>query len=82
MQSVRNFKNIKLIILSEYDSLIRLGIADPKSYIKRRFKDEAMTYLGTCCIGAAIKDQVEASVEEADTNDTWIDIMVCIYNWI
>ncbi|XP_076076266.1 E3 UFM1-protein ligase 1-like [Mytilus galloprovincialis] len=59
----------------EYDSLIRLGIADPKSYIKRRFKDEAMTYLGTCCIGAAIKDQVEASVEEADTNDTWIDIM-------
>lgn len=59
----------------EYDSLIRLGIADPKSFIKKRFKGEPITYLDTCCAGAGIKDQIEASVEEALAYDTWVDIM-------
>jgi hypothetical protein len=44
-------------MILEYDSLIRLGIVDPKSFIKKRFKGEPITYLDTCCAGAGIKDQ-------------------------
>lgn len=73
---VINFFKYILFMILEYDSLIRLGIVDPKSFIKKRFKGEPITYLDTCCAGAGIKDQIEASVEEALAYDTWVDIMV------
>ncbi|KAK3097920.1 hypothetical protein FSP39_014469 [Pinctada imbricata] len=59
----------------EYDSMVRLGITDPKAFIKKRFKTEPLTYLGTCCAGVGIKDQIEASVEEALAENSWADIM-------
>ncbi|CAE1163552.1 UFL1 [Acanthosepion pharaonis] len=59
----------------EYDTLSRLGIGDPKDFIKRKFKNEPLTFLSTCCIGASLKEQVEASVDEALSNGTWIDIL-------
>ena len=33
-------------------------------------------YLSTCCAGPAIQDQIEASVEEALSNSSWVDILV------
>ena len=62
--------------LVEYDALQRLGITDPKGFIKKRYKSEPLVYLSTCCAGPAIQDQIEASVEEALSNSSWVDILV------
>jgi hypothetical protein len=60
----------------EYDAMKRLGISDPKDFIKKRFKSDNLIYLSTCCTGRAIQEQIEASVEEALADGTWVDIMV------
>eukprot|EP00057_Strongylocentrotus_purpuratus_P027408 XP_011681882.1 PREDICTED: E3 UFM1-protein ligase 1 [Strongylocentrotus purpuratus] len=59
----------------EYDALSRLGIPDPKSFAKRRFKSEKLLVLESCCIGKVLQDRVEASVEEALSSGTWIDVL-------
>uniref|UniRef100_A0A674CQR0 E3 UFM1-protein ligase 1 n=1 Tax=Salmo trutta TaxID=8032 RepID=A0A674CQR0_SALTR len=58
----------------EFDSLIRLGIPDPVSYIKKRFKSSKLLFLRAACVGQALVDQVEASVEEAVNSATWADV--------
>ncbi|KAM4633692.1 E3 UFM1-protein ligase 1 [Polymixia lowei] len=58
----------------EFDALIRLGIPDPVSYIKKRFKSNKLLFLRAACVGQALVDQVEASVEEAVNSATWTDI--------
>jgi hypothetical protein len=59
----------------EYDAVSRLGITDAKSFIKKRFKTEQIEYLGSCCVGQLIRDQIESEVEEALSANTWTDIM-------
>ncbi|XP_053566532.1 E3 UFM1-protein ligase 1 [Bombina bombina] len=59
----------------EFDSLSRLGIPDPVSYIKKRYKSAQLLYLKSVSVGTGIVDQVEASVEEAINSGSWIDIM-------
>lgn len=58
----------------EFDALARLGIPDPSSYIKKRFKSNKLLFLRAACVGQALVDQVEASVEEAVNSGTWTDI--------
>ncbi|KAM3602417.1 uncharacterized protein V6R79_003640 [Siganus canaliculatus] len=58
----------------EFDALIRLGIPEPSSYIKKRFKSNKLLFLRAACVGQVLVDQVEASVEEAVNSDTWADI--------
>ncbi|KAG7244195.1 hypothetical protein INR49_004268 [Caranx melampygus] len=58
----------------EFDALVRLGIPDPTSYIKKRFKSNKLLFLRAACVGQTLVDQVEASVEEAVKSDTWTDI--------
>ncbi|XP_013999743.2 E3 UFM1-protein ligase 1 isoform X1 [Salmo salar] len=58
----------------EFDSLIRLGIPDPVSYIKKRLKSSKLLFLRAACVGQALVDQVEASVEEAVNSATWADV--------
>ncbi|XP_042359746.1 E3 UFM1-protein ligase 1 [Plectropomus leopardus] len=58
----------------EFDALVRLGIPDPTSYIKKRFKSNKLLFLKAACVGQALVDQVEASVEEAVNSATWTDI--------
>uniref|UniRef100_A0A3B4U3J9 E3 UFM1-protein ligase 1 n=1 Tax=Seriola dumerili TaxID=41447 RepID=A0A3B4U3J9_SERDU len=58
----------------EFDALVRLGIPDPSSYIKKRFKSNKLLFLRAACVGQALVDQVEASVEEAVKSATWTDI--------
>ncbi|XP_061626558.1 E3 UFM1-protein ligase 1 [Phyllopteryx taeniolatus] len=58
----------------EFDSLIRLGIPEPKSYIKKRFKCNKLLFLSTACVSQALVDQTEACVEEAVTSAAWIDM--------
>ncbi|GFR97363.1 E3 UFM1-protein ligase 1-like [Elysia marginata] len=58
----------------EYDALTRLGISDPKGYIKKRFKSEQLVFLSSCCVGPGISEQVQYSVDEALNTGTWVDI--------
>ncbi|XP_010881150.1 E3 UFM1-protein ligase 1 [Esox lucius] len=58
----------------EFDALIRLGIPDAVSYIKKRFKSSKLLFLRAACVGQALVDQVEASVEEAVNSATWTDV--------
>uniref|UniRef100_UPI0037E82F7C E3 UFM1-protein ligase 1 n=1 Tax=Semicossyphus pulcher TaxID=241346 RepID=UPI0037E82F7C len=58
----------------EFDALVRLGIPDPPSYIKKRFKSNKLLFLRAACVGQTLVDQVEASVEEAVSSSTWTDI--------
>ncbi|KAI9517090.1 E3 UFM1-protein ligase 1 [Dissostichus eleginoides] len=58
----------------EFDALVRLGIPEPSSYIKKRFKSSKLLFLRAACVGQALVDQVEASVEEAVNSATWTDI--------
>nr|CAG4643763.1 EOG090X0267 [Lepidurus arcticus] len=58
----------------EYDALARLGISDAKTYLRKRFKDESLTFLNSCCVGQAIKSQVDSSVEEGLASGTWVDL--------
>uniref|UniRef100_A0A4W5NCE4 E3 UFM1-protein ligase 1 n=1 Tax=Hucho hucho TaxID=62062 RepID=A0A4W5NCE4_9TELE len=58
----------------EFDALIRLGIPDPVSYIKKRFKSSKLLFLTAACVGQALVEQVEASVEEAVNSATWTDV--------
>lgn len=60
----------------EFDALLRLGIPDPSSYIKKRFKSKKLLFLTAACISQVLLDQVEASVEEAVNSATWTDIQV------
>ncbi|XP_061684651.1 E3 UFM1-protein ligase 1 [Syngnathoides biaculeatus] len=62
----------------EFDSLIRLGIPEPKSYIKKRFKSSKLLFLSTACASQALIDQVEACVEEAVSSATWIDVQAIL----
>ncbi|XP_029352163.1 E3 UFM1-protein ligase 1 isoform X1 [Echeneis naucrates] len=58
----------------EFDALIRLGIPDPSSYIKKRFKSNKLLFLRAACVDQALVDQVEATVEEAVKSGTWTDL--------
>lgn len=62
--------------VAEFDALLRLGIPDPSGYIKKRFKSNKLLFLRAACVGQALVDQVEASVEEAVNSATWTDIQV------
>ncbi|XP_023230156.1 E3 UFM1-protein ligase 1-like [Centruroides sculpturatus] len=59
----------------EYDSLLRLGISEPKAYIMKKFKDKDLTYLNSCCVGKSIWEQVEAAIDEVISTASWIDAM-------
>ncbi|KAM6185683.1 E3 UFM1-protein ligase 1 [Rhynchocyon petersi] len=58
----------------EFDALSRLGIPDAVSYIKKRYKTTQLLFLRAACVGQELVDQVEASVEEAISSGTWVDI--------
>ncbi|XP_043921700.1 E3 UFM1-protein ligase 1 isoform X2 [Protopterus annectens] len=58
----------------EMDALSRLGIPDPVSYIKKRYKSKQLLLLNSVYVGQGIVDQIEASVEDAISSGTWTDI--------
>lgn len=59
----------------EYDTLVRIGITEPKLYIKKCLKNEPLVFLSSCCCGTSLQEQLEASVEEALSSQTWVDTM-------
>lgn len=63
---------------AEFDALNRLGIPDPVGYIKKRFRGRKLLFLQASCVDQTIIQQMEASVEEAVSSGTWIDVQVCL----
>jgi len=61
---------------AEFDALMRLGIPDPAGYIKKRYRSSKLLFLRAACVGQALVDQLEASVEEAVSSATWVDLQV------
>lgn len=59
----------------EYDALTRLGISDPKSYVRRVLANEEMTFLSSCVIGAQIKQQLEIALEECISSKSYLDVV-------
>ena len=68
---------VSVLCFTEYDTLARLGISDPQSFIKKRFKADAVEYLTSCCVGQLIRDQIDSEVDEVISSKTWSDVMVC-----
>ena len=59
----------------EYEAVARLGISEPQSFVKKKFGTNAgVLYLGSCCVGQSIVEQMEAAVEEALTSGGWCDV--------
>ncbi|GFQ71865.1 hypothetical protein TNCT_696221 [Trichonephila clavata] len=58
----------------EYDAVARLGIRDPKTFLKKKFKDEGLTFFSSCCVGKYILSQIEATIEEALSCSSWVDV--------
>lgn len=58
--------------------MIRLGISDPKTFIKKHFKSEPIVYLKRVCVGSGLIDQTEASIEEAMSTDGYADVTVSL----
>ncbi|ESN98856.1 hypothetical protein HELRODRAFT_188930 [Helobdella robusta] len=63
------------IYISKYDCLTRLGISDAQGYIKKRFKNDGMEYLKTCCLGPAYKERILVEMEEALEAGMWFNLM-------
>ncbi|XP_026318831.1 E3 UFM1-protein ligase 1 homolog isoform X2 [Hyposmocoma kahamanoa] len=59
----------------EYDALSRLGISDPKGYVKRALPNENLTFLSSCVIGSQIKQQLETALEECISSKSYLDIV-------
>uniref|UniRef100_A0A8B9H931 E3 UFM1-protein ligase 1 n=1 Tax=Astyanax mexicanus TaxID=7994 RepID=A0A8B9H931_ASTMX len=62
----------------EFEALTRLGIPDPVSYIKKRLKSSKLLFLRSACVGPEIIAQLEASVEEAISSQTWVDLQLSL----
>lgn len=59
----------------EYDALSRLGISDPKGYVKRIFPNEDIKFLSTCAIGSQIMEQLETALEECVISKSYLDVV-------
>ncbi|CAK1585481.1 unnamed protein product, partial [Parnassius mnemosyne] len=59
----------------EYDALTRLGISDPKGYVKRVLPNEDLTFLSSCVIGLQIKQQLETALEECIASKSYLDVV-------
>lgn len=65
-------------LLSEYDTMQRLGITDGRQFLKRRLKEqgECLVFLQTCCVGKGIQDHIEAVIDETLTSGSWVHTRV------
>lgn len=58
----------------EYESVGSLGVGDPKNFIQKQLSGEKLTYLDKCAVGQRIIDQVESTLEESISTNSFLDI--------
>ena len=69
--------HVVLFMCTEYDSLSRLGLEDPRGYAKSRFGGRTDTVLlDSCLLGPSYLGQVESALEDTQNSETWLDIQV------
>lgn len=56
----------------EFDSLVKIGVADGKSFLNKRFPD--IVLLKTCGVSKDIVSQIESSIEECIINKDFVDL--------
>ncbi|KAF5282980.1 hypothetical protein FQA39_LY04851 [Lamprigera yunnana] len=56
----------------EFDTLIRLGINDYKTYLKKHFSNEIM--LKSCILSERLTDRIDADVEECIASKSYVDL--------
>jgi len=61
---------------SEYDAVARLGINDPRSYLKTRLASQKVLFLQTVCVGRGLVEQMLGHVEETLDSNEWSDVTV------
>ena len=59
----------------EYSAISRLGIGDPKGYLKKKYMDEKLVFLGSCVLGPPAFDQVKSALDNAMVTGSWIDLV-------
>lgn len=59
----------------EYDALTRLGISDPKAFIRRIIPSDNLLYLSSCVIGIQIQQQLHTALEECIASKSYLDIV-------
>lgn len=57
----------------EYDAVARLGVSDPKTFIKRQLAGETLTFLDRCCVGNRIIDHIESALDECIASGSYLD---------
>lgn len=58
----------------EYDALIRIGISDYKTYLRKQLPNENLLYLETTVVSKTILDRVEADIEECIASKSYVDL--------
>lgn len=58
----------------EYEALIRLGISDYKTYLKKQLAGEQTYNLNSCIVSKRIIEQIEADVEECIASKSHVDL--------
>lgn len=58
----------------EYDSLVNLGITDPKPFIKRVLPNEELIFLKSCAISNQLIEQVNTLIEECHQSKSFVDV--------
>lgn len=58
----------------EYEALIRLGINDYKTYLKKQLAGEQIFHLNSCVVSKRIIEQIEADVEECIVSKSYVDL--------
>ena len=59
----------------EYSAVSRLGIGDPRGFLKKKYKDENLLFLGSCVLGPSAVDQVKSALDNAMITGSWIDLV-------
>ena len=69
--------------VSEFDTLSRLGVDDPRAHASARYgQREGVLLLETCCVGGRVVMEVEGALEELLDSGGWVDILVRPYGWL
>lgn len=58
----------------EYDSLIRLGITDYNTYLRKQVSNEETFSLNSCMVSKRIIEQLEAAIDECISSKSYVDV--------
>lgn len=58
----------------EFESVSSLGVGDPKTFIQKQLSAEKLTFLDNCVVGQRLIDQVESTLEESISTNSFLDV--------